>query len=56
MPSLVRVSDLDDPCSDLRVVRPDRRLGLAGSCSRRGLFKQAMQIKHGELFLLFGLP
>jgi len=27
LPSLVRVSDLDDLCSDLRVVRPARRLG-----------------------------
>jgi hypothetical protein len=29
---------------------------VTGSCNRRGLFKPALQIKYGELLLLFSLP
>lgn len=56
MPLLVRVCDLDDLCSDLRVIRSARRLGRNWQLQRRGLFKPALQIKYGELLLLFSLP
>jgi hypothetical protein len=38
------------------VVRYARRLGRNWQLQRRGLFKPALQIKYGELLLLFSLP